>query len=966
MYNNADIFTSDKKRELIHMAQTHRPHLIAICEVKPKKGALRELHEFEFEDYKLVNQTNVDNKTIGRGIILLAHSSIQHLIVDVSCSINQVEFIEACVVEVRLSGSDMLLFACIYRSPTKTAHSDDNNNKLNSLIKEIASSKNHSHKCIVGDFNFPTINWNNWTTPHMEESKEEKFLDALRDSFLHQHVDEPTRCRGTDDPSIVDLILTSEANQLNNLDYLSPLGKSDHCVLTFSVDCHTEGKPKSTRYKYDSADFEEMRKDLDSSNWQQEFIRTVDQKSVEDLWKIFKDKFLNLRNSFVPLKEVGGQDWRKKGKVPIGRELRNEVAAKKRLHRKWRRSQPNDKDRNRANYIVARNRVNRMMTQAHRQYEQRICENSKNKPKIFWSHVRSKMKSSSTVSSLLNEPTDKKSLKHEDNEKADILQRQFCSVFTKEPEGDLPDFPKRTDTSISDIIITKEMVAKEIKRLDPNKSFGPDEVHPKMLIELSDHISEPLALIMNKTLTEGTLPKEWKMAHVTPIYKNKGAKNLAINYRPVSLTSVVCKLMERILRSHIMKHLVDLNLLSTKQYGFIGKRSTVTQLLYYLDKCCESISEGKVVDSIYFDFAKAFDTVPHRRLCKKLKAYGIDGSIADWITSFLTERKQLVKVNQSHSSIDDVISGIPQGSVLGPLLFVLYINDLPESVISSILLFADDTKLFKEVNSIADSLSIQRDIDELVRWSKDWLLQFHPDKCHVLTLGKFANIKHAHPYTLDGNQLEHVFMEKDLGILVDSELTFEDHISKQVNKANSILGTIKRGFAKLSPTALKTLYSTFVRPHLEHSQSVWSPKLRKHCNLIEGVQRRATRLVERYHNLSYEERLRRLDLPTLEFRRNFCDMVQVYKHIHIYDKDTIPNKFKTRSRPQRRHKFELLPNFGNDGFRGAQTKFFYYRTIPRWNALPKDVVEAKTIKCFKEKLNKAWHNHPKRFDTRNL
>ena len=136
MYNNADIFTSDKKRELIHMAQTHRPHLIAICEVKPKKGALRELHEFEFEDYKLVNQTNVDNKTIGRGIILLAHSSIQHLIVDVSCSINQVEFIEACVVEVRLSGSDMLLFACIYRSPTKTAHSDDNNNKLNSLIKK--------------------------------------------------------------------------------------------------------------------------------------------------------------------------------------------------------------------------------------------------------------------------------------------------------------------------------------------------------------------------------------------------------------------------------------------------------------------------------------------------------------------------------------------------------------------------------------------------------------------------------------------------------------------------------------------------------------------------------------------------------------------------------------------------------------------------------------------------------------
>ena len=309
-----------------------------------------------------------------------------------------------------------------------------------------------------------------------------------------------------------------------------------------------------------------------------------------------------------------------------------------------------------------------------------------------------------------------------------------------------------------------------------------------MLSDLSDYFSGPLAAIMNRSLNEGHVPKDWKVAHVTPIYKNKGAKNLAVNYRPVSLTSVVCKVMESILREHIMEHLIRQNLLSNKQYGFIGNRSRVTQILYYLDKCFESTSLGKVVDSIYFDFAKAFDTVPHRRLCKKLSAYAIDGSILAWITSFLNGRTQSVKVNQSFSTTDAVVSGIPQSSVLGPLLFILYINDLPENVISLVLLFADDTKIFKEINTIEDSISIQKDIDSMVKWSKGWLLRFHPDKCHVLTIGKFSDIKHAHPYTLNGNQLEHVFEEKDLGILIDSELTFEEHIAKQVKKANSMLG----------------------------------------------------------------------------------------------------------------------------------------------------------------------------------
>ena len=262
--------------------------------------------------------------------------------------------------------------------------------------------------------------------------------------------------------------------------------------------------------------------------------------------------------------------------------------------------------------------VKRGMTQARKRLEKRICNDSKENPKRFWKHVRGSLKTKSGVSPLLRSPTDKTSLRFTDEDKANILQDQFCSVFTDEPPGNLPEFHSRTD-SIVEVELSIEMIRKEITSLNPNKSLGPDEIHPIMLKELVDHIDVPLYNVMQKSLAEGILPEDWKVAHVTPIYK-KGPKNIAENYRPVSLTSIACRIMEKLIKNQIMTHLTRANLLSKKQHGFMSKRSTVTQLLSYLDKCAESISKGRVVDVIYFDFAKAFDTVPHRRLLKKLKA----------------------------------------------------------------------------------------------------------------------------------------------------------------------------------------------------------------------------------------------------------------------------------------------------------------------------------------------------------
>ncbi|XP_066936371.1 uncharacterized protein [Clytia hemisphaerica] len=465
-YCNADTLTPEKKRQLVLDVEKHHPHIIAICEVKPKHDGLRELHEHELKHYKCVSHTNMTTG-IGRGIIILAHSSIKHLVTDVNQSMNQVNFNEVSTIEIRLSGNDLLVFSCIYRSPTNNDTSaENNNNKLNHLIKDIASNNKYSHKCFVGDFNFPTINWKNWTTPHLEES---------------------------------------EANQALCLEYLSPLCLSDHSCLTFTIKCDAVLKPKSERYKYEDADFEAMKQDLNSDDWYKQFPEMADSKSTEELWQLFRKKILDIRNRFVPIKIIGGQNWRKKGKIPIGVQLRKEIAEKRRLHRKWMKSSPEEKEYNRAKYTPVRNRVSKLMKQAHRNYEQRICDNAKTKPKIFWSHVRNKMKSSSTVSSLLESPNVKTSLKHEDHEKANILQRQFCSVFTKEAVGELPAFEKRTDSSIRDIHISEEMVQNRLKELNHNKSFGPDEIHPRILAELSDYLSLPLAVIMNKSLVEGSL-----------------------------------------------------------------------------------------------------------------------------------------------------------------------------------------------------------------------------------------------------------------------------------------------------------------------------------------------------------------------------------------------------------------------------------------------------------------------------
>ena len=264
--------------------------------------------------------------------------------------------------------------------------------------------------------------------------------------------------------------------------------------------------------------------------------------------------------------------------------------------------------------------------------------------------------------------------------------------------------------------ITNTIVDKVLSALNAGKSQGPDQILPNVLKETKDLLIEPLKIIFQKSLNENTLPAIWKKANFSAIFK-KGEKKNTGNYRPNSLTSVPCKLMEKIIRDAIVKHMTENDLFSNAQHGFITRKSCVTQLLEFLEDITQAIDNGEYVDVVYLDFCKAFDKVPHKRLLKKLHGYGIRGKIYNWVKEFLSGREQSVFVNGANSSWKDVTSGIPQGSILGPVLFLVFINDMPDVIVVLIKLFAEDAKIYAVVSNQADNDKVQHSLNRAVNWA---------------------------------------------------------------------------------------------------------------------------------------------------------------------------------------------------------------------------------------------------------
>ena len=934
LYSNADQLLN-KIEDLKMMIAKESPDIMMFTEVIPKaqKNPILESQmtvpgfvpyvSFKFSDENL----GASGK---RGVAIYVRDNIPSEEIKLKTA-----YEDQLWVQINLKGRDSLLCGCVYRSPVKEKSKlKETTQKMCEILAE-ATERDHSHMIVCGDFNYPEIDWEN---EHVEESSPviHQFIETVQRSFLHQHIREPTRYRQNQEPSLLDLVFTNEEGMLQELAHLPGLGESDHECLHFHLNCYNLETEQKAVPNFLKGDFETIRKRLKKVNWHNAL-----QGTFLHAYNTFQELFGDAMKDCIPNRS----NARKKKNIYMTNEALRKKDLKNRLWRRYKRTRSGYDYRQ---YVRSKNALRRLTRKLRTDFERSIAADAKTAPKKFWSYVNSKTKTKSKIPSLkqIDGLLAKTAV-----EKAEALNKFFATTFTNEDTSNVPEADNQTyeGSLLITFKITPDMVLKKLRELNPGKTPGLDGWHPLLLKNTADIIALPLSILFQKSLDEEVLPEDWLKACVTAIHK-KGEKNLPGNYRPVSITSIVCKLMESIVRDEIVNHMVQNKLFSIKQHGFVPFRDCMTNLLTCLELWTEMIENGEAVDVVYTDFSKAFDSVPHKRLINKMKSLGIDGNTLGWVKAFLSNRRQRVKVEGKLSDWIQVISGIPQGSVLGPILFVIFINDMPDMVESMCQLFADDAKIFRSVDlrDKEGNVKLQEDLDKLCEWSRKWQLPFNTEKCKVLHIG-FSNP--CYQYTMNGMKLGTVHEEKDLGVIVDSELKFRKHCAAAVKKANMKLGMIKKSFACLDEDVLLPLYTSLVRSHLEYGNLIWGPHYKEDSIAVEKLQRRASKLVPAIKDLSYEERLRHLELPSLMHRRRRGDMIFAYKIFTEkigLEKDDI---FTPSVSAIRGHKYRVIKNKAT---KLCRINTFSNRIINDWNSLPEKVVASESTNSFKNAIDEYW------------
>ena len=917
-------------------------------EIKPKHGAIPDISTFNIPGYDLYTNNLKDVRT--RGTCIYVSNNFK----SVSLDIGGHTFHDSTTVQVTGVGNQNILLQCIYRSgsPDIASQHDD---EMYKLFSNTAKIQNVSKKVIAGDFNLNKICWcpdpSNPTVANINElSSEAKFLECIRDSFLTQHITQPTRYRTGNTPTCDDLLFTSNETDIGDISYDASIGKSDHITINCSI--NTNIKPqvkKNTVYKYDKGDYKKMRNILNNVKWEEE----LQDKSATESMDIFEKIYHSAVKDCIPTIEVLSNDRRKP--IWMNRHALRKVRKK---YSSWIRYLNTKQGEDYDKYVRSRNDATHAVKVARKDYEKEVAKECRKNPKGVWNYMRSTQKVKSKIPNLKRKDG---SFTKTDEEVAETLNEQYYSVFTKENLTNIPNIPAKplVTEKLSNIEIKREDVEKLLKNLIPNKAPGLDGLHPKVLKEMAEVVSQPITEIFRRSFDSGSIPTNWLQAVICPIFK-KGDKSDPSNYRPVSLTSIICKMLERIIVVHIIKHLEANHLNCTQQHGFQIGKSVTTNLLQALNVWTEALMHNIPIDILYMDYAKAFDTVPHQRLLCQVESFGITGRTLQWIRAFLSNRQQKVRANGKDSSWSPVMSGIPQGSILGPILFTLFVNDLPGNIRTIISMFADDTKLYIPLTSDSSFEDLVADLNYLQEWAASMQMRFHPAKCKVMHLGK-NNPRRIYEMKDSNNlshKLEEVEVEKDLGVHIDSDLKFTIHCQEKVNKANQILGFIKHSFKHMDKEIFLMLYKSLVRPHLEFASCIWSPKHKYNIDSIERVQRRATKIIPQLRNLSYTDRLRHLNLETLSYRRTRADLIETYRILtdqHKVDTDCCCSMCpsKTMLSPSiysstRGHSRKLQIQAAT----GARENFFENRVAKLWNSLSESTVSAKNINNFKNNLFK--------------
>ena len=724
-----------------------------------------------------------------------------------------------------------------------------------------------------------------------------QLLEIAQDHCLSQVVNIHTRNDKT-----LDLLLTNSPSPVNRVKGMPPIGKSDHDIVYVEYDIKAKRIQQAPRkiFLYNRADMEGLRDHL--ARFRDSCLSSDHSRmSVNDMWVSFKSEVLEAIERFIPTKMT-----KTKYSLPwIDCTIKRLIKKRDRLYFRARRSSSPDIKNH---YKRFRAHVQKAIRDAYWKHISNIFalepENTdpdsprKNeKAKKFWSFVKSLKKDAFGITSLRENGI----LKTDTVDKANICNKQFQSAFTRETDSEIPSKGTSPFTAMGEITVDPKGVLKLLNGLKVHKAPGPDGLSARVLKECSSEIAPILAYIYNESLAQGNVPDDWRQVNVAPVFK-KGEKYDPANYRPVSLTCICCKTLEHIIVSNINKHLSLENILADCQHGFRSQRSCETQLVQFFHDMVSNLDRAlnrghRQTDVIIMDFAKAFDKVPHRRLLYKLHHYGIRGSTHQWIASWLSERFQKVVLDGQASDPVPVLSGVPQGSVLGPVLFLIFMNDLPDNIRSSVRLFADDCVLYMNIKTITDCQILQDDLNSLGQWETDWQMKFNVAKCHSMRVTRHlipSNQIHFN-YSLHQQTLEQVQSAKYLGITITDDLEWGQHVAEFSSKATKTLGFLRRNLALAPRHTKEVAYQTLVRPQLEYAAPIWHPYNETETQKVEKVQKTAARWVcRRWHNArSVDDMLDELEWPSLEDRRLKSSLTFFYK-IHSGTVSLDKDKYLTR------------------------------------------------------------------------
>ena len=681
-----------------------------------------------------------------------------------------------------------------------------------------------------------------------------KFLMTLEECFLVQNVffktfqQSPMRMT-----NLLDLIITESNERVYNLRQGGILGDTDkgHISMTWNYAIKEAVERNLTfskhSFRYNKGNYAAMSEYFCGLNWGD----LLECDNTQDIY----DKFLEYYNKAC-LKFIPKSNRSNKKRPPwITRELKAMLRTKYGLWQRYLRSGRKSMSILEEYKEVCKN-SKKAKNRAIYKYECDLVDKSKHNPKLLYAYSRSRQQTKVGIRALRGKDgesiTDRVKM-------AELLNEQFHSVFSVDNNLDNPVFDNRTENTCNEnpeILFQTEDIEKRLSKLDLNKAIGRDGVSPHVLKNCSKQLAPVMRTLMIKSFEYGELPGQWREANVTPLFK-KGSRLDPSNYRPVSLTSICCKIMEGIVRDTLMNHLISNDLISSDQHGFVRNKACVTNLLECQDVVSSMLRDGKCVDVLYTDFSKAFDKVSHKKLLIKLSAYGIRGRLLRWIESFLTDRRQCVVLGEAESTWKSVTSSVPQGGVVSSLLFVLYINDLPDVLVNGSKLYADDGKVFSEVGVGINTLQI--DINNADEWCKNWSMELNYQKCVIM---HFGSNNPCTIYSVGGFELRTTSAEKDLGIIITKNGKTDQQVLAAVTRANRILGLMRKTFKYFNKKLFKIIYPVFVRPHLEFASSVWSAMTKSDLKRIESIQRRATRMVMEVKTMDYLERLEELDLTT--------------------------------------------------------------------------------------------------------